>query len=185
VCAGGGGKTLALAAAMENKGQIFAYDVEGRRLAPLKERLDRAGARNVQIRAPMRTRDALSDLRERMDIVLVDAPCTGSGTWRRNPDSKWRLRPGALEQRQQEQREALALAAPLVKPGGKLVYVTCSVLPEENEDQVAAFLAANANFAAAALPPHKIPGHARGLALQMTPKLTGCDGFFIAALDRR
>ena len=114
VCAGGGGKTLALAAAMQNKGQIFAYDVDGRRLAPLKERLERAGVRNAQIRTPMRTRDALADLHGRMDLVLVDAPCTGSGTWRRNPDSKWRLRPNALAKRQQEQRDALAMAAPLV-----------------------------------------------------------------------
>ena len=86
ICAGGGGKTLALAALMQNKGQIFAHDIDGRRLAPLKERLDRAGARNVQIRTPMRTKDALADLRERMDVVFVDAPCTGSGTWRRSPD---------------------------------------------------------------------------------------------------
>ena len=85
VCAGGGGKTLALAALMQNKGQIYAYDVDGRRLAPLKERADRAGAHNMQIRTPMRTKDALEDLRGRMDVVLVDAPCTGSGTWRRNP----------------------------------------------------------------------------------------------------
>ncbi|MBY0563720.1 MAG: RsmB/NOP family class I SAM-dependent RNA methyltransferase [Hyphomonadaceae bacterium] len=185
VCAGGGGKTLALAAAMDNKGQIFAHDVDGARLAPLKERLDRAGVRNVQIRAPMRTKDALSDLRARMDVVLVDAPCTGSGTWRRAPDSKWRLRPNAFARRLAEQRQALALAAPLVKPGGRLVYVTCSVLPEENEDQIAAFLAANPDFKAAPLALAGVPAHARGLALQMTPLRTGCDGFFVAALERR
>jgi 16S rRNA (cytosine967-C5)-methyltransferase len=185
VCAGGGGKTLALAASMLNKGQIYAYDVDGRRLAPLKERAERAHARNIQIRAPLRTRDALADLRERMDLVFVDAPCTGSGTWRRNPDSKWRLRPNALKQREQEQREALALAAPLVKPGGKLVYVTCSVLPEENEDQAAAFCSAHAAFAPVALQRPDLPGHRRGLALQMTPLTTGCDGFFVAAFQRR
>jgi 16S rRNA (cytosine967-C5)-methyltransferase len=185
VCAGGGGKTLALAALMENKGQIFAHDIDGRRLAPLKERLDRAGVRNVQIRAPMRTQDALADLKGRMDVVLVDAPCTGSGTWRRNPDSKGRLRPNALAKRLEEQRQALALAAPLVKPGGRLFYVTCSVLPEENEDQIAAFLDLNAHFAAAQLDGSAAPAYKRGQAMQFTPRMTGCDGFFVAAMEQR
>ncbi len=183
VCAGGGGKSLALAVSMQNKGQIFAHDVDGARLAPLRARLERAGARNVQIRPPLRGKDALADLHGRMDVVLVDAPCTGSGTWRRSPDSKWRLRPNALAKRLEEQRAALALAAPLVKPGGRLVYVTCSVLPEENEDQVAAFVAANAAFQPTPL--QKIaPAYERGHALQMTPRLTGCDGFFVAAMAR-
>lgn len=185
VCAGGGGKTLALAALMQNKGQIFAHDVDGRRLAPLRERAERAGVRNLQIRAPSRTRDVLADLHARMDIVFVDAPCTGSGTWRRNPDSKWRLRPNALAKRRQEQQDALKLAAPLVRPGGRLVYVTCSVLPEENEDAVAAFLASYAEFQPVGLGGAAAPMHARGAGLQMTPLLTGCDGFFIAALERR
>jgi 16S rRNA (cytosine967-C5)-methyltransferase len=184
VCAGGGGKTLALAALMEGKGQIYAYDVDGRRLAPLKERADRAGAHNIQIRTPMRTKDALEDLRGRMDVVLVDAPCSGSGTWRRNPDSKWRLRPNALAKRLEEQHEALAMAAPLVKAGGRLVYVTCSVLPEENEDQIAAFLGSYTDFSAVGLNA-SFPALRRGLALQMTPRVTGCDGFFVAALVKR
>jgi 16S rRNA (cytosine967-C5)-methyltransferase len=184
VCAGGGGKTLALAALMQGKGQIYAYDVDGRRLAPLKERADRAGAHNIQIRTPLRTKDALEDLRGRMDVVLVDAPCTGSGTWRRNPDAKWRLRPNALGKRQEEQRQALAMAAPLVKAGGRLLYVTCSVLPEENEDQIASFAQSYPDFAAVGLRVD-FPAHARGQALQMTPRLTGCDGFFVAALVRR
>ncbi len=183
MCAGGGGKTLALAALMQNKGQIFAHDVDGRRLAPLKERLGRAGVRNVQIRAPARTRDVLADLQGRMDVVLVDAPCSGSGTWRRSPDSKWRLRPNALAKRLEEQRAALVLAAPLVKPGGRLVYVTCSVLPEENEDQIAAFAAERREFALAPLAA-TVPAHERVAALQMTPRTTGCDGFFVAALQR-
>jgi len=181
VCAGGGGKSLALAALMDNRGQIFAHDVDARRLAPIKQRADRAGARNIQIRAPMRTKDALADLKGRMDVVLVDAPCTGSGTWRRSPDSKWRLRQNALAKRLDEQRQALALAAPLVRPGGRLVYVTCSVLPEENEDQVAAFLAVNAAFAPDQLDGDDIPARRRGHALQFTPLQTGCDGFFVAA----
>lgn len=184
VCAGGGGKTLALAALMENKGQIYAFDIDARRIAPLKERADRAAAHNIQIRTPMRTKDALEDLRDRMDVVLVDAPCTGSGTWRRNPDSKWRLRPNALGARLQEQVQALALAAPLVKPGGRLMYVTCSVLPEENEDQVAAFVTAHPEFQPEAFKATHLPAYVRGKALQFTPLKTGCDGFFVAALRR-
>jgi len=184
VCAGGGGKTLALAALMQGKGQIYAYDVDGRRLAPLKERADRAGAHNIQIRTPMRTKDALADLRGKMDVVFVDAPCTGSGTWRRNPDAKWRLRPNALAKRLEEQREALTMAAPLVKPGGRLMYVTCSVLPEENEDQVGAFLGAYTDFAAVGLSAG-FPARKRSHGIQMTPRLTGCDGFYVAALAKR
>lgn len=183
VCAGGGGKSLALAAAMDNKGQIFAHDVDGRRLAPLRERAERAGARNIQIRAPQRTKDALGDLVGRMDLVIVDAPCTGSGTWRRNPDSKWRLRPNALAKRQEEQRQALALAAPLVRPGGRLIYITCSVLPEENEDQLDAFCASYTGFSPVGLIA-PAPAHKRGAAWQMTPAKTGTDGFFIGALTR-
>jgi 16S rRNA (cytosine967-C5)-methyltransferase len=193
VCAGGGGKSLALAAAMQNKGQVYAFDVDGRRLAPMKERLDRAGAHNVQIRAPARGRDVLEDLRGRMDVVFVDAPCSGSGVWRRAPDAKWRLRPASLAKRQEEQREALALAHPLVKPGGRLVYVTCSALPEENEDQIAAFLARTDGFEPAepAAPTESVrEAFAKGRLeagapwVRLTPARTGCDGFFIAALQR-
>jgi len=184
VCAGGGGKTLALAALMQNKGQIFAHDIDGRRLAPLRERIDRAGVRNVQIRAPMRTKDVLADLRDRMDIVFVDAPCTGSGTWRRSPDSKWRLRPNALAKRLEEQQQALALAAPLVKAGGRLVYVTCSVLPEENEDAVASFLGSYTEFTPVGLELAGLPAYERLIGVQMTPLKTGCDGFYVAVLQR-
>jgi 16S rRNA (cytosine967-C5)-methyltransferase len=183
VCAGAGGKTLALAAAMENKGQIYAHDWDDRRLAPLRERLERSGARNVQIRAPRRTGDALEDLRLRMDVVLVDAPCTGVGTWRRNPDAKWRVRPTSLEVRQREQQAALALAAPLVKPGGRLVYVTCSMLPEENDDAIAAFVAVHGDFTAAPLMP-PAPAHSCASGLLFTPAKTGTDGFYVAALRK-
>jgi 16S rRNA (cytosine967-C5)-methyltransferase len=193
VCAGGGGKTLALAALMENKGQIYAYDVDSRRLANSHERVERAGVRNCQIRTPKRDADVLADLIGQMDVVLIDAPCTGSGTWRRAPDSKWRLRPGALEKRQQEQAASLALGAPLVKIGGRLVYVTCSILPEENEDSVAAFLALNKGFAA--VPVKQIVTeagltgllpkcHKAGAGLQMTPLATGTDGFFVCVMVR-
>ena len=113
LCAGAGGKTLALAAAMENQGQIYAADPEARRLAPIFARLARSGARNVQVRAPRGQADVLADLKGRCDLVLIDAPCTGSGAWRRNPDAKWRIRPGALEQRIKDQDETLESAVAL------------------------------------------------------------------------
>ena len=107
LCAGAGGKTLALAAAMENHGQLYATDSDKRRLAPIHDRLARAGARNVQVRTPKSVGNELDDLAGRIDLVLIDAPCTGIGTWRRNPDAKWRMRPGALEQRMKEQAAVL------------------------------------------------------------------------------
>lgn len=197
LCAGAGGKSLALAAAMDNKGQIYAYDSDRRRFGDILERIARSGARNIQIREPKRG-DVLADLVGRMSAVLVDAPCTGSGTWRRRPDAKWRLAPGALETRQREQVAVLADGARLVRPGGRLVYVTCSVLPEENEDQVAAFLTSQPDFrlgdTAAAwrlvtgteADPRTVV-HApegEGTALRLTPATTGTDGFFCAVLER-
>lgn len=192
VCAGGGGKTLALAAQMANRGQIFAYDADRHRLKPIFARLQRAGARNVQV-IPADEPERLAALTERMDMVLVDAPCSGSGAWRRKPDAKWRLTPAALERRLSEQRAALGQAAPLVKPGGRLVYVTCSVLPEENGDQVSAFIAANGQFrvvpfpqvwraAIASTPPPSADGS--GETLLLTPASHDTDGFFIAVLER-
>ena len=108
LCAGGGGKTLALAAAMDNAARFSPADSDGRRLMPIFERLERAGARNVQVRAPKGQTDILKDLEGRCDLVLVDAPCTGVGAWRRNPDAKWRMRPGALEQRMKDQDAVLS-----------------------------------------------------------------------------
>ena len=140
LCAGGGGKTLALAAMMENHGQIYATDADARRLAPIHDRLTRAGVRNVQVRTPRAKADAVTDLDGKIDCVLVDAPCTGIGTWRRNPDAKWRLRPGSLETRLKEQAAVLDRAATLVRPGGRIVYITCSILPEENDDALAALM---------------------------------------------
>ncbi len=194
VCAGAGGKTLALAALMENTGQVFAYDVDARRLAKADERLRRAGARNVQLRFPKPA--ALGDLRDTLDLAVVDAPCNGSGTWRRNPDAKWRLRPNALVMRQREQAEALELAGQLVKPGGRLAYITCSVLTEENDDAITAFLVEHPQFGAvapAALVEAAMSETAEGFlaavrvrshGLQMTPRLTGVDGFYVAVLER-
>ncbi len=198
LCAGGGGKSLALAAAMGNTGQLHAYDTDARRLSEVVRRGQRAGVRNLQIRSA-RDPDPLKDLDGRMDVVFVDAPCTGSGTWRRHPDAKWRLTPEALERRRAEQAEVLALAAPRVKPGGRLVYVTCSILGEENEDRIAAFLTVEPGFAVVpALDAITASGLVTeaGLALlaplstpegylRLTPRTAGTDGFFIAVLERR
>jgi len=183
-CAGGGGKTLALAAAMGNTGQLYAYDADARRLADTVRRSQRAGVRNLQVRSPIDPK-ALDGLDGRMDLVFVDAPCTGSGTWRRHPDAKWRLTPQQLERRIAEQDAVLAGAAPFVKPGGRLIYVTCSLLAEENEDRVAAFTAAHPAFASE---PVTLAG-AEGWRtpdgyLRMTPRSAGTDGFFVAKLVR-
>jgi 16S rRNA (cytosine967-C5)-methyltransferase len=195
LCAGGGGKTLALAAAMDNHGQIFATDSDKRRLAPIFDRLVRAGARDVQVRAPKGKGDEpLADLAGRADLVLVDAPCTGTGTWRRNPDAKWRVRPNSLDDRIAEQEAVLDRGAALVKPGGRLVYVTCSVLPAENEGAVSAFLDRDARFSPVA--PAEACDQAglsslvdrvwlRRFGLQMTPLRTGTDGFYVAVLRRK
>jgi len=193
LCAGGGGKTLALAAAMENRGQIYATDRDARRLAPLYQRLERAGTRNVQVRTPRRGSDILADLETRCDLVLIDAPCTGTGTWRRNPDAKWRVRPGALMQRMKEQDEVLESAQRFVKQNGRLIYVTCSLLRDENEDRIEAFLENHADFAAigaaelagaAGLP--ELAGFASrlGPGLRLSPLTSGTDGFFIAGVRR-
>ena len=196
-CAGGGGKTLALAAAMGNSGQLYAYDADARRLADTVRRAERAGVRNLQVRTPLRA-DALEGLDGRMDVVFVDAPCTGSGTWRRHPDAKWRLTPTQLERRMAEQDAVLAGAAAFVKPGGRLVYVTCSLLMEENEDRIAAFLAGHADFepisaleqidASGQMEPDGLTGLAERQtpqqALRLTPHSLGSDGFFVAVLRR-
>src|ERR1700688_3704043 len=147
LCAGAGGKTLALAAMMQGKGRLIATDNDKRQLAPIHERLSRAGIHNCDVRTPKGEGDALSDIRASADLVMIDAPCTGTGTWRRNPDAKWRIRPGALEQRLKAQAEVLDRAAPLVKPGGRIAYVTCSVLSVENGGQIRDFLACSADFA--------------------------------------
>lgn len=192
LCAGAGGKTLAMAAGMQNTGQIYAYDASRSQLRPIFERLKRAGARNVQV-LEAGNETALADLTERFDLVLVDAPCTGSGTWRRRPDAKWRLKPEAIEKRVEEQRAALQLAAPLVKPGGRLAYVTCSVLPVENGDQVAWFIGQHAQFALSPIARDwdgriggEMPVSADGEqdTLLLTPARHGTDGFFIAMLER-
>ena len=195
LCAGSGGKTLALAALMEGRGQIFSYDSDLRRLAPIHERVHRADAHNVQVRSPRGKQDVLVDLTGKMDLVFLDAPCTGTGVWRRHPDAKWRMRPGALEQRVKEQAELFDAAVRYVKPGGRIAYVTCSLLDAENGAQVRAFVARTPGFTVA--PPSEV---ARGLGdrgfmlgkaallggegLLLTPRRTETDGFFISVLRR-
>jgi 16S rRNA (cytosine967-C5)-methyltransferase len=192
ICAGAGGKTLAFAAAMRNTGQVYAFDQDAQRLRPIIERLKRAGVRNAQV-LPAGDQAALVGLGARFDVVFIDAPCTGSGAWRRRPDAKWRLRPTSLTQRQGEQRALLLAAADHVKPGGRLVYVTCSVLPEENGDQIAWFLRNRADFTLT--PWRQAWARAVGAgttasadggddALLLTPAQHGTDGFFIASLRR-
>src|SRR5579864_4388355 len=146
LCAGAGGKTLALAAMMGGKGRLIATDHDKRQLAPIYERLSRAGVHNCDVRTPKGPNDTLADIHASADLVLIDAPCTGTGTWRRNPDAKWRMRPGALEVRLKDQTEVLDRAAALVKPGGRIAYITCSVLPPENGEQVRAFVERHPEF---------------------------------------
>lgn len=195
LCAGAGGKTLELAALMDNKGQLYAHDSDVRRLKPIHERLQRAGVRNVQIRAPRGPMDVLADLEDHMDLVLVDAPCTGTGTWRRNPDAKWRVRPGALAERTAEQAAILERAARYVRPGGRLTYVTCSLLDAENGAQIRTLLAKRPDFAVMPSTETVLALGSRGLALRtaardlpeglmLTPRSTGTDGFFISVLKR-
>lgn len=193
LCAGAGGKTLALAAAMQNTGQIYAYDGNRQRLRPIFERLKRAGARSVQV-LEAGDEAALAVLGPRFDVVLVDAPCSGSGVWRRRPDAKWRLRASSLAERQNEQRAVLSLARAAVKPGGMIVYVTCSVLPEENVDIAVWLLGEAPDLAAvpyadlwrqALLTDPPVSADRRIEALQLTPASHGTDGFFIAAFRKR
>jgi 16S rRNA (cytosine967-C5)-methyltransferase len=196
LCAGAGGKTLALAAMMDGKGRLIATDSDKRQLAPIHERLSRAGVHNADIRAPKGEGETLADIRASADLVVIDAPCTGTGTWRRNPDAKWRIRPGALEIRLREQAEVLDRAVPLVKPGGRIAYITCSVLPPENGAQVNAFLTRHPEFAI--LPPaqtvtalwDKADAFADAARQSpegwlMTPRRTGTDGFFVSLLKRQ
>ena len=189
-CAGAGGKTLALAAAMANKGQVVALEVRKGRMSRAALRLRRAGVHNVTRRLLESHRDPwVKRHRESFDRVLVDAPCTGCGTWRRNPDAKWRIRPEDLIELIALQADILASASRLVKKGGRLVYATCSLLPEENDAQANRFLAAHPEFRM--VPVAEVWATAIGgtcpapaPTLTLTPASHGTDGFFIAILER-
>lgn len=190
-CAGGGGKTLSLAASMENKGQIHAYDSDKSRLAPIHERLKRAGTRNVQVHAP---KSDMSALIGKMDKVVIDAPCTGSGTWRRRPDAKWRFDEKNMETRVEQQEEVLSEAAPFVKPGGHLIYITCSIFPEENENQVYSFTENNPEFEIVSAGEvwqdlfgfeKPAPWSSDMKTITLTPASTNTDGFFFCVMERK
>jgi 16S rRNA (cytosine967-C5)-methyltransferase len=195
LCAGAGGKTLALAAMMGGKGRLIATDRDKRQLAPIHERLSRAGVHNCEVRVPKGEAEPLADIKASADLVLIDAPCSGTGTWRRNPDAKWRMRPGALEVRLKDQVEVLDRASAMVKPGGRIAYITCSVLPAENNEQVRAFVARHPAFAV--VPPEetasvlwdKAEDFAQAAQRSeegwlMTPRRTGTDGFFVSLLRK-
>lgn len=179
LCAGAGGKTLALAALLENKGRVVATDTAEWRLKRAKERLKRAGAFNVELRELGGAQDKwLKRQKERFDRVLVDAPCSGSGTWRRNPDQKWNITPQDVEALTTLQKSLLEAAAPLVKQGGYLVYATCSLLCEENQDVAGAFLENNPEFM---LVPCGLDGTS---FLSLSPLQNGTDGFFAAKFQK-
>lgn len=179
LCAGAGGKTLALAALLQNKGRIVATDTALWRLKRTKERLKRAGAFNVELRELSGLHDKwLKRQSERFDRVLVDAPCSGSGTWRRNPDQKWNITAGDIAELTALQKSLLEAAAPLVKPGGFLVYATCSLLCEENEDVAAAFLEAHPSFSLVPCGLEEAP------FLSLSPLQNNTDGFFAAKFEK-
>lgn len=184
LCAGAGGKTLALAAAMQNSGTLVACDTDRRRLGQLAPRAERAGADIIQkiLMDPGRELEALQNWQGRADAVLVDAPCSGTGTWRRNPESRWRLSEQELDRLTQLQEHVLGVAERLVKPGGRLIYVTCSLLDEEGPRQIVRFRAHHADFKSMkrALP----LGMEHGAGWRLTPHRDGTDGFFFASLVR-
>ena len=187
-CAGAGGKTLLLGALMRSQGRLYAFDVDAKRLARFAPRLARSGLSNVHPQVLASEHDPkVKRLSGKIDRVLVDAPCTGFGTLRRNPDLKWRQSPSAVAELAAKQASIIAAASRLVKPGGRLVYATCSVLPEENEDIVAAFLATQPEFAmgdAAAELARAGIALDTGPTLKLLPHVHGCDGFFATVLQR-
>ena len=183
LCAGAGGKTLALAGAMMGQGHLIACDVDRARLSRLAPRAERAGATFIEARLLDGGREAraLADLEGQADVVLIDAPCSGTGTWRRNPEARWRLTSARLDRLRAMQAHVLSFGAPLVKPDGRLVYAVCSLLEEEGPAQVEAFLAANPGWER--LDP-LAAGRPIGPGRRLTPAHDGTDGFFIAVLGR-
>ena len=184
LCAGAGGKTLAMAAAMDNQGRLLACDADRARLSRLMPRAERAGVTIAETRLLDGGREAaaLADWAGRADAVLVDAPCSGTGTWRRNPESRWRLTPAEVARLAALQQRLFDLAATLVRPGGRLVYVVCSLLDAEGADQVASFLGRHPAWRAVA--PALGAGKRSGDGLRLTAQFDECDGFFVARLER-
>ena len=183
LCAGGGGKTLALAAEMGGEGRILACDTDRSRLGRMLPRLARAGVANVETRLldPGKEAARLTDVTGQADLVLVDAPCSGTGTWRRNPETRWRLTPGGLAQLTALQARLLDVAAELVRPGGHLVYAVCSVLAEEGRAQAEA-LSGRSSLVSAPLA--IAAGRTAGPGLLLSPGRDGTDGFFVARWQR-
>jgi 16S rRNA (cytosine967-C5)-methyltransferase len=182
LCAGAGGKTLALAAAMRNAGRIVAADTDRARLSRLQPRAQRAGATiaETMLLDPGHELTALNGLRGAADVVLIDAPCSGTGTWRRNPEARWRLTPARLARLAETQERLLDIGAELVRPGGALVHIVCSLLDEEGAAQIDAFLARHPGWKA---DPLALPaGRPRGAGFRLTPAHDGTDGFFVARL---
>jgi 16S rRNA (cytosine967-C5)-methyltransferase len=183
LCAGAGGKTLALAAAMQGEGHLLACDIDRPRLSRLAPRAARAGAVvETRLLDPGREGEALADWQGRADAVMIDAPCSGTGTWRRGPEARWRLTPQGLARYARTQAEVLRIGADLVRPGGRLTYVVCSLLDAEGPDVVAAFLAGNPGWRAAEQDVGA--GTPRGAGLRLSPWDTATDGFFFATLHR-
>ena len=180
LCAGAGGKTLALAAEMANTGRLVACDTDRRRLAQLPERATRAGVRIAEQRLldPGKELAMLAELRGAADLVLVDAPCSGSGTWRRNPETRWRLTPTRLKQLVEVQARLLDIAAELVRPGGRLAYAVCSLLADEGRDQAAGFGRRRSSFVS--IGDDMVAGRVAGEGRLLTPGHDGTDGFFVA-----
>lgn len=188
VCAGGGGKTLHLASLMKNRGEIFAFDVIAPRLENLKKRARRSGIHNVRTQL-LQANVLPQNLLGQFDAVLIDAPCTGSGVLRRNPDAKWKITAEMVQELATKQREIIAHYAPLLKTGGRMVYATCSLMAEENEEVVEAFLKQNTFFvksdAAAILQRYNLAKLAEGNFMRLLPHRNGCDGFFAAVLEKK
>jgi len=184
LCAGAGGKTLALAAEMENSGTLVACDVDRTRLSRLAPRAERAGATGIEtvLLDPNKEVQALQRFAGAADAVLVDAPCSGTGTWRRNPEARWRLTEAQLARYVTVQARLLDIAAGLVKPGGRLVFVTCSLLDEEGASQAEGFLKRNLGWQA--VTPQLPAGTPRGPGLRLSPWQDGTDGFFVARFER-
>ncbi len=188
-CAGAGGKTLALGAAMRNTGRLYAFDISEKRLSRLKPRLARSGLSNVHpVRIAHENDARIKRLAGKVDRVLVDAPCSGLGTLRRNPDMKWRQSLDAIDELQQKQQAILSSAARMVKPGGRLVYATCSLLKEENESVVAQFLSSHDQFSLVpmkqVLAEQKVPLDMDDY-LKLLPHVHHTDGFFAAVFERK
>ncbi|RED15640.1 RsmB/NOP family class I SAM-dependent RNA methyltransferase [Parasphingopyxis lamellibrachiae] len=184
LCAGAGGKTLALHDRIGGEGRLIACDIDRRRLSNLAPRAARSGMSGIEARLlnPRQESTMLADIEDAADIVLIDAPCSGTGTWRRNPEARWRLNQSAIARYAESQARLLDIAAPLIKPGGYLVYIVCSLLAREGEGQIADFLKTRSDFSKVKAANEQALASGEGFVL--TPARHGTDGFFFARLQR-